>query len=160
MVNLCRAQTQLLPLGLAILSNPAVLVVLGVLLFAGSFGFLGFLNGITSVFGVDILSGTIAAIARPIAMVIGLFVIYEFAKSMLQLKSTIQTKQVIMVIAMLVFLFNFGITGKLLPFSTTGIPATVQAAQNAPDVLIPTIIGTVIGGLGVYKLTGGKMRGV
>lgn len=152
-----RAQSQLLLL--SILSNPAILVILGIVLFAGSFGFLGFLNGITSIFGIDILSGTIAAISRPVAMVIGLFVIYEFAKSILQPKSMLQTKQVIMVIAVLVFLFNFGITGKLLPFSTTGVPATVQAAQNAPDVLIPTIIGTVIGGLTVYKLTGGKKRG-
>ena len=154
-----RAQAQLFLL--SILSNPAILVILGIVLFAGSFGFLGFLNGITSIFGVDILSGTIAAIARPIAMVIGLFVIYEFAKSILQPKSVLQTKQVIMVIAMLVFLFNFGITGKLLPWSVTGVPETVQAAQNAPDaILIPTIIGTIIGGLTVYKLTGGKSRGV
>ncbi len=158
MTFLKRAQSQFLLL--SILSNPAILVILGVVLFAGSFGFLGFLNGITSIFGIDILSGTVSAIARPIAMVIGLFVIYEFAKSVLQPKGAIQTKQAIMVIAILVFLFNFGITGKLLPFSTTGVPATVQAAQNAPDVLIPTIIGTVIGGLTVYKLTGGKMRGI
>ncbi|MFQ5405773.1 MAG: hypothetical protein ACE5DI_01295 [Candidatus Micrarchaeia archaeon] len=136
-------------LGFLALASPVTLIIIGVALFIAVFGGLGLLNGITSLFGIDIISGTLAAITRPVAMILALFLVYTLLTRMVLPKSKPVAPAVLaLFLASIVFLLNYGVTGNL--FSTVaGSTAPVVTTQD----FATAVLGSAVGGILVFFLT-------
>jgi len=138
----------------SIFASPVILFIVLVAVFVFAFGGLGFINGITSMFGIDLLSGAIAGIARPIALMLGFFLFYllgtGLAKGVTGKSYKINAVPLVFLLMIAVFFFSYSVSGKLIPFAVAG---QVQEPPFQSVDFVETLVGSVLGGLIVLFIT-------
>jgi hypothetical protein len=124
---------------------------------------LGALNSITSLFGINIINGLLAAFFQPIALIIGaflfLFIIWKLSGGLFGHEvGSLNTIPLVLMLGLSSLAFKYGLTGSFLAIGSSEIQMASVAGQNFTYDLPSTLAGMFVGMVVVFLLNKKVLR--